>query len=118
LLERAEWPLEEPVLEEGTEGASTPLDFDSEEGPSTREQVGTVASDEEEPSPELAEECNAHRRTRGTCFFRDCHNWRGVTECVRGRCVCAPGKCSASSPSLGRRGFCAHPFEWQRLQRR
>jgi len=111
LLERA--PNEEPLLEEGTQRASTPLDFDSEEGPPTRQQEDAVLRDGDAPSPELTEECAAHRRTGGTCFFSDCYQWRGATQCVRGRCVCEEGQCSASDSI--RSGFCTNPFEWQRL---
>merc|ERR1712127_803229 len=51
LLEVADEPIEEP--EEGTEGASTPLDFDSEEGPATEEQENALEVEAPEPAPEL-----------------------------------------------------------------
>merc|ERR1712127_572756 len=65
LLEVADEPIEEP--EEGTEGASTPLDFDSEEGPATEEQENALEAEaltvqsveglnEEEVVPEPAPE--------------------------------------------------------------
>merc|ERR1712127_1027306 len=43
LLEVADEPIEVP--EEGTEGASTPLDFDSEEGPATEEQENALEAE-------------------------------------------------------------------------
>jgi len=114
LLEMAEEPIEELEPEEGTEGASTPLDFDSTEGPATEEQQTGLEA--EALTQELVDECNENRRTGGTCFFSNCYDWRGATECRRGRCVCAQDTCSAREfGNSGRRGVCFQPLEWQEM---
>jgi len=50
----------------------------------------------------LASQC---RMTPGTCSYFSCYAWRGETECVNGRCVCAPGLCATDVGD--RHGVCA-----------
>lgn len=55
--------------------------------------------------------CVAHRLTPGTCRVFGCDNWRGQTECINGRCVCAEGHCSKCDGS-GRNGVCHDLSTW------
>lgn len=77
------------------------------------EQFQEMGRNEEVEDPEgleLARQiCVAHRLTPGTCRFFGCDGWRGQTECVNGRCVCAEGHCSKCDGS-GSNGVC-HDFE-------
>jgi len=59
---------------------------------------------------DLQQECSQNTATGGTCAFFGCFSWRGETECLRGRCVCAPGLCSVT---IGRRnGVCVAADDW------
>lgn len=64
--------------------------------------------------------CSENRDTSGTCRFFGCYQWRGETECVDRRCVCAPGQCANNegvcvSPADFHNHWCGLQTDWVRF---
>ena len=65
-------------------------------------QLVALAVDEDgKPAPGMslsmvtvAEDFLCTRRTGGSCWISECHDWRGAVVCEDHACVCAPGLCA------------------------